>query len=315
MRRLLFGLLALTLVVACARPARALLRPNGVVLAEDGTLYVMDRGHYRIVHLTAQGTLLDSFGKFGTRPEQIHSGWDLARDASGRLYFGHLVYSEESEVVHDGVKVFAADGTFVAEIGAQDYVYGESTARPYGLDVDSAGRVYVADFATNTLRVFDASGVLLKRFVFPPDSASGEFQALNDVVVDDQRGLLYLVDNLLAVVRQYRLSFDAQGQPELTLLLTFGGYGHGPGELAYPQYLAVNETSGDVYVSDMANQRVVVYDATGAYLRVLVPPVETWQAMGLAVSPDGQVYVTDAFNNVVWTFAPDGQVGKIEVQP
>jgi len=316
MRSLVLGLLLLSLVVTgCTASPRGLKRPNGVAVAEDGTLYVMDRGNYRVVHLDAQGTLLGSFGKFGTRPDQIHSGWDLARDAAGRLYFGHLVYSEESEVVHDGVKVFAADGTFIGEIGARDYAYGEGTSRPYGLDVDRAGRVYVADFASNTLRIFDPRGVLLATFSSGPETLLGDFQALNDVVVDDERELLYLVDNLLAVVRQYQLTFDAQGQPKLTLLRSFGEYGHGPGQLAYPQYLAVNEANGEVYVGDMGNQRVLVYDSSGLYVRMLVPPADPWQAMGLTVGPDGRVYVADALNNVIWVFTADGSAMRIEVQP
>ncbi len=316
MRLFLLWVLLLSLVLTgCASSPHTLKRPNGVAVAEDGTLYVMDRGNYRVVHLDAQGTLLGSFGKFGARPEQIHSGWDLARDAAGRLYFGHLVYSEESEVVHDGVKVFAADGTFIGEIGARDYAYGEATARPYGLDVDQAGRVYVADFASNTLRIFNPTGDLIALFASGPDTVLGDFHALNDVAVDDQRGLIYLVDNLLAVVRQYRLTFDAQGQPELTLLRSFGEYGHGPGQLSYPQYLAVNEASGEVYVSDMGNQRVLGYDSSGLYVRMLVPPADPWQAMGVTVGSDGRVYVADALNNVIWAFAPDGSATRIEVRP
>ncbi len=317
MRRcwLLFLLAGMVALSACASAPRSLLRPNGVVQADDGTLYVMDRGHYRIVHLDMQGKLLGSFGKFGTRPEQIHSGWDLARDAAGRLYLGHLVYSEESEVVHDGVKVFAADGTFIRELGAQDYAYGEATARPYGLDVDAQGRVYVADFASNTLRVFSPSGTLLRRFEPGAETELGEFLALNDVAVDDQRSLLYAVDNLLALVRQYRLDFDAQGIPHLSLIRSFGGYGHDAGEFSYPQYLAVDEASGQVYVSDMGNLRVQSFDSTGLYVKTFTPPVPTWQAMSLTVGRDGQVFVADAYNNVIWAFAPDGQATRIEVVP
>lgn len=311
------GLLVVLLlsVTGCAMRPKPLLRPNGVVEAEDGTLYVMDRGNYRIVHLNAQGKLLESFGKFGTRPEQIHSGWDLARDAQGNLYFGHLVYSEESEVIHDGVKVFDARGRFVRELGARDYVYGESTARPYGLDIDTQGRVYVADFASNTLRVFAPSGELLKRFEPGTGTELGAYQALNDVAVDEERGLLYAVDNLLAEVRQYRLQFDAQGVPTLSLIRSFGEYGHEAGQFSYPQYLALDKATGYVYVSDMGNQRVQVFTGDGLYVRQLTPPVRPWQAMGLTVGQEGRIYVADAFNNVIWAFAADGTAIRIEVVP
>ncbi len=308
-------LLALVALAACALSPRSLLRPNGVVQAQDGTLYVMDRGNYRIVHLDVNGKVLGSFGKFGTRPEQIHSGWDLAQDAQGNLYIGHVVYSEESEVVQDGVKVFSPRGKLVAQIGTRDYAYGESTARPYGLDVDEAGRIYVADFAANALRVFAPTGELLARFPAGPETALGEFQALNDVAIDDTRGILYAVDNLLAEVRAYRLQFDAQGVPSLTLLRTWGEYGHEAGAFSYPQYLAVDEVTGQVYVSDMGNQQIQVFSHDGLYVKALVPPQRPWQAMGLTVGREGTVFVADAFNNVIWAFATDGAVMKIEVTP
>lgn len=308
-------LLLLLSMVGCALHPQPLLRPNGVVQAEDGTLYVMDRGNYRIVHLTTQGKVLDSFGRFGTRPEQIHSGWDLARDAQGYLYFGHIVYSEESEVIRDSVKVFDARGRLVRELGARDYAYGEHTARPYGLDLDAQGRVYVADFASNTLRVFAPSGELLKRFEPGAGTELGEYQALNDVAVDEERGLLYAVDNLLAEVRVYRLTFDAQGIPTLSLLRSFGGYGHEAGQLSYPQYLALDKATGYLYVSDMGNQRVQVFNGDGLYVRTFTPPLKPWQAMGLTVGRDGLIYVADAFNNVIWAFAADGTATRIEVAP
>ncbi len=293
-----------------------MLRPNGVVVAGDGSIFVMDRGNYRIVHLSADGRFLDAFGRFGTAPDEIHSGWDLALGPEGNLYFGNLTYSESSELIHDGIKVFSPQGHFLGEVGAHDYAPEDDSYRPYGLGVDEEGRVYVADFVPNTVRIFSPRGELLGTFFGETGTGDGEFNGLNDVAVDDSRGLVYVVDNVNSRIQQFEFA-ESPGGITLTHRLTFGGYGEGPGEFAYPQYAVVDEESGRLYVSDLANERIQAFDPDGRYLLDFAPAeVDIWQAMGVAVGEDGAVYVADAFNNAIWVFEPDGQVrSRFEVLP
>src|SRR5687767_15665644 len=114
LRSLVVGAAALS--AACARGPEGLQRPNGVAAMPDGTLYVMDFGHYRIAHLSPEGELLDAFGSQGGQPGQIFFGWDIAVDGAGNLYICNQIMSD-SDIVHDGVKVFAPDGQLVREIG------------------------------------------------------------------------------------------------------------------------------------------------------------------------------------------------------
>jgi len=110
-------------------------------------------------------------------------------------------------------------------------------------------------------------------------------------------------------VQQFRLTAHADGTLAVTHRATFGSYGQAEDQFAYPQYVAVNDRSGLVYVGDMANRRIRVLDAGGNAVAAFAPiGVEEWQAMGLAVGADGVLYVTDAFNNAVWVFEADGQV-------
>src|SRR5512133_2127719 len=146
MRRLpFFGgfILALFLFLSACAPKAGLERPNGVALAADGSLYVMDFGNYRLVHAAQDGHLLQASGTFGRAADQIYFGWDLAVDSRGNLYFGSTIRDDEG-TRHDGVKVFPPAGRFQREIGAADYTRaGEDSARlPYGVEVDSQDRVY-----------------------------------------------------------------------------------------------------------------------------------------------------------------------------
>jgi DNA-binding beta-propeller fold protein YncE len=181
----------------------------------------------------------------------------------------------------------------------------------YGLAVDKQQRIYVADYGTNSVRVFDREGQQLAVFFGESGIANGEFDGLNDVAVDDQRGYLYAVDNVNSRVQQFRLSVTETGTLTVTHRLTFGGYGHGPGQFAYPQYVAVNDRNGRVYVGDMANRRIQFFDPDGDYGGEFLPPnVEDWQVLGLAVAEDGAVYAADAFNNAVWEFEADGRLRR-----
>jgi DNA-binding beta-propeller fold protein YncE len=134
-----------------------------------------------------------------------------------------------------------------------------------------------------------------------------------DVAVDDRRRLLYLTDQFNSRVQQFELTQTAAGELTLAHRLTFGGYGRQPGQFAYPQNIVVDERSGQVYVSDMANRRIQVFDSEGQYLTELSAPL-TWQVIGLDLDKNGTLYATDALNNLIWAFEPDGQLRRLEVE-
>jgi DNA-binding beta-propeller fold protein YncE len=314
-------LFALLFLAACASRPTGLARPNGVAVAPDGSLYVMDRGNYRVVHLSATGRFLGSFGHLGSNSDDIYFGWNLALDSVGNIYICNLVANPDGVgTAHDGIKVFSPNGRFVHELGGQDYAYGDQSIprnAPYGLDIDSQGRVYVADFGANTVRVFDTQGKQVTQFFGNKGSEDGQLNGPNDVAVDDERGLMYVTDSFNSRIQQFSLTLTTSGELTVTHRLSFGSYGRAAGQLAYPQYMVADDASGKVYVGDMGNRRIQVFDAQGKAVAEFSPPgVSTWQVMGLALGNDGAVYAADAFNNAIWVFEPDGRLrSRIEVQP
>lgn len=307
---------ALTLLglTACTTTPNSLEHPNSVVVAADGNLYVMDAGHNRIVRFSASGSWLGTFSEFGTGPAQIYRGWGLTVDSTGNLLFNNIV-SDDVGTRHEGLKRFSLDGRLIAELAPQDYdptdPDGRSAYRTYSINVDDQGRIYTADYDTNTVRVLDAQGQLLAELFGETGSEHGQFNGVGDVVFDDQRHLLYVVDFLNQRVQQFALTFDAAGVPTAEFRAVIGEYGRGPGQLAYPQNIAINPRTGDIYVSDLANRRIEVFDASGQYRREFAPTgIDDWQTMGVHIGPDEAVYVADARNNAIWVFEPDGQVRR-----
>ncbi len=313
-------ILLLLQLAACAWQPAGLVHPNGVAVAPDGSLYVMDRGNYRVAHLSAEGRFLGAFGKLGVGADDIYEGWDIKLDSTGNIYICHFRYTQADDtfVDRDGVKVFTPNGRYLRDVGSKDYGTAisseEERSSPYGLDIDREDRVYIGYYRGALVKIFDAQGEQLAQ-VF--GSEAGQFIGLNDVAVDEERNFLYVLDSTNSNIQQFALSMTPSGEFTATWRLTIGSYGREDDQLSYPFAVAVDDASGQVYVSDMGNLRIKVFDSEGHYLRKFAPPeVKVWQTLGLDVAQDGAVYVADAFNHVIWAFEPDGQLRRrIEVKP
>ncbi len=119
----------------------------------------------------------------------------------------------------------------------------------------------------------------------------------------DGDGNLIVLDGHLARV----LVFDA----EYRLVGAWGGYGTDAGRLRGPTDLAVSPDGERLYVADALGSAVRVFDRRGSYLFSVPSPGDEApfvRPSGLAVGPDGTVYVSDAARDRVVSVSPDGAV-------
>jgi DNA-binding beta-propeller fold protein YncE len=307
----------LAFILAACRGEPGLLRPNSAVQAADGSIYVNDFGNHRVVKLDSDGKVLMSFGRLGERTDQLYRSWDLTLGPDANLYLINFV-EDDIRIQHDEVKVFSADGKFLKELARVDYVteVGEETDayKPYGLEFDQRGNLYLADYLKNTARVFASDGRLLTTlFVGLPTERA--YDGLNDLAIDDTRGLLYAVAFNNNRLDQYRLRYDAAGVPQVEWVQMIANYGRSAKHVAFPQYLAVDDESGRLYVGDTGNRSVKVFDHEGEYVMSIgAPGVSEWQIMGISLGPGGDLIVTDAYNNAVWVFTGQGMLkSRLEV--
>ncbi len=94
------------------------------------------------------------------------------------------------------------------------------------------------------------------------------------------------------------------------VLWTFGSCGAEEGQLSHPSGVAVDE-QGQVYVADTGNHRVVVLDDQGALVSVWGEPGDGpgqfAEVFDIAMTPEGNVAVLDAANQVVSLWTPAGE--------
>ena len=219
---------------------------------------------------------------------------------------------------------------------------------PYGVGVDSKGRLYVADskvlavfiFDTQTKdvelikngvqarfgwitgltiddsdRLFVADSKMRRVLVFDPQhrvegSISEGMVSPGGMAIDTENRFLYVADAELDQV----LVYDADPPYKLLRKMGTGGKEHTlttPGDFARPSNVAVDQ-DGNLYVSDTLNDRVEIFDAEGNFIRTFGKagdgPGYFARPKGIAIDGDGHVWVADAVQNRVQVFTPEGQL-------
>lgn len=237
----------------------------------------------------------------------------------------------------------ASSPTVVAVIGGG--TAGHASMYPSGVDVDSAGNIYVADTGDDRVCRFGPDGTEHWCQGSRGPRALGRFENPRDVAV--LGGRVYVADTgynrvqvldagtgepiaawptRFGTIMGISAGVDAAGSdvilvtessadkvrvytPGGSLIRSIGqGSGSGPGELSQPRD-AATDAAGNVYVADYRNSRVAVFSATGAWIGGWgvngTGPGQFKRPYGIDLDAAGDVYVADS-NNYIHRFRWDG---------
>jgi DNA-binding beta-propeller fold protein YncE len=276
-------------------------RPRDVAVGLNGDLYVADTYNHRIQKFDAAGNFVLSWGSFGggegvtPGPGQFNEPWGVAVGPDGSVYV--------ADTWNHRVQKFDSNGGYITAWG----FFGQAETAdafwgPRDLAVDAEGRVYVADTGNKRIAVFDANGASLTSVGFG-GSDPGQFDEPVGLAVTDD-GLLFVADTWNQRVQVFQWNAALSEYAYVREWPVIGWYGQ---SLDNKPYLAT-DGEGRVYVGDPEGYRVLVFDTEGRFLTTWgdfgVEPGRFALVNGIAVDPEGNVWVADAGNNRIVKFAP-----------
>lgn len=199
-------------------------------------------------------------------------------------------------------RFFTTEGAPIRQWGDKDLFTGEPHSVHFGPD----GNIWATDSVDHTVRKFSPAGQLLltlgKQKVAGDNSSQDTFNRPNAVAFN-ARGQVFVSDG-------YVNSRVVEFTPEGKFVRIIGGKkGKGDGEMAMVHGVSV-DTQGRVYATDSDNQRVVVFDGQGKFLKNIAIPGRG----GSFIASDGTFYISDVNSGAVTILKNDQIVDFIKVE-
>jgi len=296
---------------------------HGVAVDNVGNVYVADSFAYRVRKITPGGVVMTLAGDLwqpawadGTGSAAMFDfPYGVAVDSTGNVYIGDAQNEAIRKITPGGVVTTLAGGP-----GAPGSADGTGSAArfyyPYGVAVDSAGNVYVADASNCTIRKVTTSGMVTTLAGTPRTEGSADgtgsaalFNFPTGVAVDSA-GNVYVADLGNSTIRKVTSSgvvTTLAGSPGAS------GSADGTGSAARfynPAGVAVDGT-GNVYVADTNNNTIRKVTSDGVVTTLAGSSLAIGHADGtgsaalfynpgsVAVDSAGNVYVADTQNNTI----------------
>ena len=298
--------------------------PWDVAVDPRGAIYVSDANNRRVRKFTVGGNI----NTFAGNGEYGNSGNGGPATSAGigpafglHIGPGKLYISTGLDVIW-AVDLGTGTITIIAGTGTAGYsgdggnALSTTFTQPYGLALDGAGGIFIADSGNNRVRHVDASQVVTTAAGGavgdggPGNAASLNFPFTFAHISFDPSGNLYIADEGNCRVRKMSTA---------GIVTTIAGTGicgysgdSGPATAAtlnFPQAVAADR-NGNVYISDTGNEVIRKIDSSGT-ISTFVSFLDnngsatSARTVALAVDGSGNLYASDGLW-AIWRITPDG---------
>jgi hypothetical protein len=263
----------------------------GVATDSSGNVYASDYNNNRIEKFSSTGSFLAKWGSLGAAAGQFQEIRAIATDSSDNVY--------AADVGNYRIQKFSSAGAFqrawgygvidgdvdsfqICTGGCEAGFYGSGDGQlsgSTGIAADSSGNVYVSDNDTHRIQVFSSTGSFERMWGWGVDDGTNAFQICTGGC---QAGIYGNGDGQFGVNNPYGVATDSSGNVYVGdsgriqkfsgaggFITKWGTPGSGDGQFGGGDAsggvrgVAV-DSSGSVYVSDTANQRIQKF-ADAAY--------------------------------------------------
>ena len=315
--------------------------PTGVAVDGSGNLYIADVFNRRIRRVDADGTITTVLGRGGAVSSRegvlateahLYNPIGVAVGGFGNLYISNYsthrilrvdAFGTITTVAGTGAAGFSGDGGPATEAQLN---------RPSNVALDSSGNLYIADTGNQRIRKVDAGGTITTVAGTGTQGSSGDGGAataaqLNNPigVALDGSGNLYLADTRNNRIRKV----DAGGTITTAAgAETQGSRGVGgratEAQLDFPIDVVVDDGSGNLYIADSSNHRILKVDAGGTITAAAGTGSHGFRGdggpataarlrfpHGAAVDRSGNLYIADTRNHRIRKVDADGTITTV----
>ncbi len=271
--------------------------PHAIFIDPSGFIWITDEGwgKHHVKIFDPYGDYLFQAGSHGAEPGLFDDPGGLAFDGNQRLWVA------DSKNDRLQVLTLARPETLQVELGHRRWRYGNETEQI--LDVPPGATVDVQMAAAYLFGQGTGEGHV-------EDFLDLEWNSTDPLVaaMDENSTLtaLALGSTVLSTTYDgldYALTCNVLPPEELPVMI-LGQHGAEQGRYRDPGRLCY--AGGTLYVADNSNKRVVCLDQTGNILKTIANPELLDSIQGLAVSPQGTLYVADHNTDMVHAFGPEG---------
>jgi DNA-binding beta-propeller fold protein YncE len=287
--------------------------PHDLAFDTDGFIYVADSHNHRIVKLSPEGQLVDTWDStwwvglqswkpgcldgsdspLALAPGEFCEPWGITVGNDGRVYV--------ADTWNHRIQVFTTAGEFIGQFGTFGQSGSSISSAPsqfYGprdAAIDGQGNLYVSDTGNKRIQVFDST--------FRHQLSLGG-PGIIEGRLEEPVGLSIGPDNLIYIADTWNNRIQV-----LTLEGAFVREWPVPGwqsqSVVNKPYLTTDR-AGRVYVSDPEGLRILIFDALGTPLGVLGGPGSNLFQLptGITVDDQGYVWVSDSANQRILRFPP-----------
>lgn len=295
--------------------------PNSLTVDSKGAVYVSDTGGSRVrlisggsvSTIAGTGTAGYSGNGASATAATIWSPAGIAVGSDGAVYIAETTNSVVRKISGGNINLFAGNGQGAGYSGDNGQANVAQISLPTGLTFDAAGNLYIADSGNNLIRRVDKSGNITS-YVGGTGPTAGSL--LNPTgICFDSAGVLYIANSGLRTIVKFSPSQNNGRVSPVAGIGTPGFSGDGglatKAQLNNPVGLAI-DSAGNLYVADANNHRIREITTDGYIYTIAGNGTIGYNGdggsgsaaalsfpRGVAIGPDGRVYIADTGNSVI----------------